>query len=101
LTEVSDTIDQTKHQLERYLKSNMIMKKLIAGDVRKKLRSLQSSLVFQERLIDSIYNSKTNQTVDSAAEMLASAHQLNLQANEAIGPQVEREFRRRLKQLTK
>ena len=54
-------------------------------------------MVFQERLIDSIYNSKTNQTLESAAELLASAHQLNLEANEVISPQVEREFRRRLK----
>jgi hypothetical protein len=55
LTEVSENISAIEYQVDKYLRSNMIKQKSIASDVRHKLKSLQYSIAFQIRLIDSVY----------------------------------------------
>lgn len=55
LTEVSENISAIEYQVDKYLRSNLIKQKSIASDVRHKLKSLQYSIAFQIRLIDSVY----------------------------------------------
>ena len=55
LTEISETLKEMQVQIDKYLAANAVKKKLIASDVRHKLKGLRYSLTFQIRLIDSVY----------------------------------------------
>ena len=45
-----------KYQLDRYQKTNLIKRQVIASDVRSKLRNLNKQMTFNERMIDMTFN---------------------------------------------
>lgn len=55
LTEVSGTLDSIRYQIDKYLRTNALKRKMIASDVRHKITNLMHLLTFQIRLIDSVF----------------------------------------------
>ena len=94
LTEISETLDQIKAQIDKYNSANKLKKSFIGSDVRHKLKGLQHSLTFQIRLLDTVYISPpVNQ-----AESDGRVHQTQQPRNEEFKA-IEQQVAKRLEAM--
>ena len=98
LTETSETLNEIRRQIDRYLGANGIKKKMMAGDIRHKLKGLKYSLTFQVRLIDSVYVNPPMGERECVGQMVFKGSQNNQIPREDV-KNIENHIKQRLDEM--
>lgn len=92
LTEISETLDQMRYQVDKYLRTNAVKRKFMESDVRNKLKGLQFALSFQIRLIDTIYVGQVLNRNGTERNLSDIGHLTNSTSGDLRGVPVDKEL---------